>query len=211
MLRRILGKTYLRITGWRVAGEIPDPHSARIFVGAPHTSGLDSVLTLAVTWSNDMRIRFLIKDDLMRGPMGVFWRAVGGIAVNRSDPGPLVAQLAAHAHDNFQLAIAPEGTRKPVEYWKSGFYRLSMASGIPCTLVTPDGPTKIVTFGPTFHPSGDVAADMTIVREFLADKHGVAPGMSTEARMRAEDDPEALAALLASVENDSVTVAKLSQ
>jgi len=184
---------FLKASGWRIVGAAPDPSDTCIFVCAPHTSGFDSALLLAVAWQNDLRIKFLIKSEIVEGPFGFFWRAVGAIPVERDNPGPLVDQLIelAKGDRGFQLALTPEGTRKPVEYWKSGFYRLARASGVQVQLCAPDGPTKVVTMGPMFHLSGDVSADMDRLRAFFEDKAGVDPSKATRAQMRAESDPVA--------------------
>ncbi|MEI2716512.1 MAG: 1-acyl-sn-glycerol-3-phosphate acyltransferase [Candidatus Nanopelagicales bacterium] len=195
MVRRFIGAGVLKATGWRVTGPAPSPDDTRIFVGAPHTSGFDSVLMLAVAWSNDLRIRFLIKREVVDGPFGFFWRSVGAIPVDRDNPAGLIDELVhlADSGRGFQLVLTPEGTRKPVDYWKSGFYRLAQTTGIPLILVAPDGPTKVVTWGPTFAVTGDVRADMDRVRAFFADKRGVDPSKVREPRLRAEEDPEQLA------------------
>lgn len=199
MVRRLVGKTALRVIGWKVTGPAPAPDQTCIFVGAPHTSGWDSVLMLAVAWSNRLRVRFLIKREVIDGPFGLFWRSVGGISVDRKNPGRLVDDLIERARRDpgFQLVLTPEGTRKPVEYWKSGFYRLGLGSGLPLVLVAPDGPTKTVTFGPTFQLTGDVVADMDLIREFFATQRGVDPSKRTEPRLRAEQDIAARTELLA--------------
>lgn len=198
-MRRGIGSAFFALSGWRVVGTVPAPTDTGIFVGAPHTAGFDSVLMLAVAWKYRLRIRFLIKQEVVQGPFGVFWRAVGAIPVNRANPGTLVSDLIERAHNDpgFQLVLTPEGTRKPVKYWKSGFYRLGMATGLPMVTVAPDRPTKLVTFGPTFRLTGDVAADMDRMRAFFDTQHGVKPENRTSARLRAEDDPAALAELQA--------------
>ncbi len=203
MLRRMVGKGFLKATGWQVAGPQPSPDDTRIFVGAPHTSGFDSALMLAVAWKNDLRVRFLIKREVIDGPYGFFWKAVGGVSVDRKNPGGLIDELIhmATSGKGFQLVLTPEGTRKPVDYWKSGFYRLSMATGIPLMMVAPDSPTKTVTFAPPYTLTGDVVADMDHIRAFFADKHGVDPSKVREPRLRAEEDPDALAALNAEAES----------
>lgn len=199
VVRRLVGKTALRVIGWRVTGPAPAPDQTCIFVGAPHTSGWDATLMLFVAWRYNLRVRFLIKREVIDGPFGWFWRAVGGISVDRANPGRLVEELIERAKTDpgFQLVLTPEGTRKSVTYWKSGFYRLGIASGLPVVLVAPDGPTKTVSFGPTFHLTGDVAADMDRIREFFATQHGVDPSKRTEPRLRAEEDAQARAELLA--------------
>jgi 1-acyl-sn-glycerol-3-phosphate acyltransferase len=199
-VRTVIGKALLRVAGWRVTGATPDPGLSCIFVGAPHTSGWDSVLMLAVAWRYRLRIQFLIKRELGSGFFGFFWQGVGGIPVDRKDPGPLVEQLAqmAAADRAFQLVITPKGTRKPRPYWKSGFYRLALGADLPVMLVSPDGPTKTVTFAEPFRLSGDVAADMDRIRAFFADKRGVTPARRSEPRLRAEDDAQARTELLSS-------------
>jgi 1-acyl-sn-glycerol-3-phosphate acyltransferase len=199
LIRRNLARLALRATGWRIEGPRPSPDLSCIFVGAPHTSAWDSVLMLAVAWRCDVHLRFLIKQEIGDGRFGFFWRAVGGIPVNRTDPGPLVDRLTAMAADDgtaFQLVITPKGTRKKIKYWKSGFYRLAMSADLPVTLVSPDGPTKVVTFAEPFALTGDVPADMDRIRGFFTGKRGVAPERRTEPRLRAEDDPAALRELL---------------
>ena len=84
------------------------------------------------------------------------------------------------------LVLAAEGTRGKGKYWKSGFYRMSQQTGLPISLGFVDGPSRTMGFGPTFEPTGDVAADMDRVRAFYADKHGIHPELRTEPRLRAE-------------------------
>lgn len=200
-MRGFVGKAALAISGWRVEGAKPRPEDSCVFVGAPHTSSWDSVLMLLVAWRYDLSVRFLIKQEIGAGRWGFFWRAVGGIPVNRKDPGPLVEKLVAMAAEprGFQLVITPKGTRRPREYWKSGFYRLAFASDLPVMLVSPDGPSKTVTFAAPFRLSGDVAADMDRVRAFFADKRGINVENRSEPRLRAETDAAARAELLADV------------
>ncbi len=93
--------------------------------------------------------------------------------------------------EHFQLIIAVEGTRTKKEFWKSGFYRMAQQAGVPMCLGFCDGPTKTLGYGPLMHPSGDVAADMDLIREFYADKHGVNPENRTEPRLREESAPGA--------------------
>jgi 1-acyl-sn-glycerol-3-phosphate acyltransferase len=129
-----------------------------------------------------------VKKELFRGPLGWLLRATGGIPLDRRNPGGVVKELVAQAQSGkpFLLIIAAEGTREKKEYWKSGFYRIAQQTGLPVTLAFVDGPTKSTGIGPTFSPSGDVAADMDLVRAFYADKQGVHPELRTEPRLREE-------------------------
>jgi 1-acyl-sn-glycerol-3-phosphate acyltransferase len=197
-VKRVLGKTFLAATGWKVKGTPPHPDQTCIFVGAPHTSFWDTALMLTTVWQCNLQAKFLIKQEITNNPFGSLLTLVGAIPVNRENPGPLIERLTAAAASDggFQLVLTPEGTRKHVDYWKSGFYRFAWSAGIPLALVSPDKPTMSITFGPIFPVTGDVSADMDRVREFFADKHGVTPIRRSIPRLRAEDDTKSLEALL---------------
>lgn len=185
-MRKAFARLTLRLTGWHTVGEVP---SSGILVGAPHTSNWDWVAMLLLMWSGGVPPRVLIKAEIMRTPLGPLLRANGGISLDRDHPGTVVRDLLAEASagEPFLLVIAAEGTRKKRDYWKSGFYRIARQSGLPISLGFVDGPTRTLGFGPTFTPSGDVRADMDLVRAFYADKQGIHPERRTEPRLREED------------------------
>jgi 1-acyl-sn-glycerol-3-phosphate acyltransferase len=185
MIRQRLARTAARVTGWRLVGEVP--HTG-IVVGAPHTSNWDFVVMLLVMWNGGVPPRVLVKQEMFRGPLKWLFRWMGGIPTDRRNPAGLVQRLTAQATSGepFLLILAAEGTRTKSEYWKSGFYRLAQQSGLPISLAFVDGPSKTAGFGPTFHVSGDVAADMDRIREFFVDKRGIRPAMRTEPRLREE-------------------------
>lgn len=184
-MRRRLARLILKVSGWRAVGVVPQEG---VLVGAPHTSNWDFILMLLVMWNGGVPPRVLIKKELFIGPLGWFLRKSGGIAIDRSHPGGLVEELAEQAGrgESFLVIIAAEGTRKKVQYWKSGFYRIAQATNLPIALAFVDGPSKTAGFGPSLHPSGDVVADMNLIRAFYADKHGVRPAFRTEPRLREE-------------------------
>jgi 1-acyl-sn-glycerol-3-phosphate acyltransferase len=184
-MRQRLARSVLRATGWHVVGQIPD---RGVLVCAPHTSNWDFVVTLLVMWSLGAPLRVLMKRELFRGPLAVVLRRWGGIPVDRARPEGLVEELATGLRDDerFLLIVAAEGTRRKAEYWKSGFYRLAVSSGLPVTMGFVDGPSRTAGFGPTWHPTGDVRADMDVVRAFYADKRGIRPERRTEPRLRSE-------------------------
>lgn len=185
MLRRAFARTVLRLAGWRTVGHVPH---AGILVGAPHTSNWDWVAMLLLTWSDGVQARVLIKRELFRGPLGALLRVTGGVPLDRRNPAETVRALlaAAQGDDRFLLVLAAEGTRGKAEYWKSGFYRIARQTGLPVSLGFVDGPSRTLGFGPTFVPTGDVAADMDLVRAFYADKRGIRPANRTEPRLRDE-------------------------
>ena len=93
----------------------------------------------------------------------------------------------------FGLVVTPEGTRGSGTYWKSGFYRIAREAGLPVTLGYVDRTTMTTGLGPTIELTGDVHADMDVIRAFYADKAGLRPEFRTEPRLR-DEDPAAAAA-----------------
>jgi 1-acyl-sn-glycerol-3-phosphate acyltransferase len=186
-VRKAFARFLLWLTRWHTVGEVP---RSGILVGAPHTSNWDWVAMLLLMWSGGVPPRVLIKAEIMRTPLGPLLRANGGIALDRENPGNVVRELLAEAKrsgDTFLLIIAAEGTRKKRDYWKSGFYRIAQQTGLPISMGFIDGPTRTLGFGPSLKPSGDVVADMDLIRAFYADKQGIHPERRTEPRLREED------------------------
>jgi 1-acyl-sn-glycerol-3-phosphate acyltransferase len=185
LVRRTIARLALRAVGWRTVGTVPQ---RGVLVGAPHTSNWDWVLTLLLGWDYGIQIRLLVKQEFFKGPLAPFMRATGAVALDRANPGETVRELLAEAEGDepFVLGLAAEGTRSRGEYWKSGFYRIAQQSGLPITLAFLDAPSKVVGWGPTFAPTGDVGADMDRVREFYADKTGIRPEGFTPPRLREE-------------------------
>jgi 1-acyl-sn-glycerol-3-phosphate acyltransferase len=190
LLRRTFARAALRVSRWKTVGQVP---SRGILVGAPHTSNWDWVLTMLLAWDSSVQIRLLVKQSFFKGPVGIFMRATGAVALDRDNPGATIKALLADAETDeaFLLGLAAEGTRSRTDYWKSGFYRISRQTGIPVTLAFVDAPSRTVGWGPTFELTGDVGADMDRVRAFYADKTGINPELTTEPRLREEGRPSA--------------------
>ncbi len=191
-MRSILAWLVLTLGRYRRVNDAPD-EPVMVLVAAPHTSNWDFPLMLAMAWSAGLSPRWLGKQEMFAGPMAPIFRALGGVAVDRENPGSLVADMAAQARSSSSLALVvpAEGTRSKGEYWKSGFYRIAREAEIPIALSYLDGPTRTGGFGPTIDPSKDVGTVMDEVRAFYADKGGVRPANKTEPRLREEDPPAA--------------------
>lgn len=171
-----------RLVGGRV------PRESGIILGAPHTSNWDFAAFLGVAWYERIPLKVLIKKSWMRGPIGVLLGWFGGIGVDRENPAGFVDELVALARHGecFQLVIAPEGTRSPGTYWKSGFYRIARQAGLPVTLIGIDHRRREVEIGPTVQLSGEPTPDMDRIRQFYARFEGIKPANRTEPRLRDE-------------------------
>ncbi len=186
-VRRTVARGYWAISRWTLRSERMPQDGAGVLIGAPHTSNWDFVLMLGIAWEQDLTVRWLGKKSLFAAPFGALMRGLGGIPVDRSDPAGLVDELVARvaAGERFYLVVTPEGTRQG-KGWKSGFYRIARGADWPVTLGFVDRTTRTTGLGPTITLTGDVRADMDVIRDFYADKAGVRPDRRTEPRLASE-------------------------
>jgi len=176
---RAVGHGMLKLLGWRVEGELPNFPKFVVAV-APHTSNWDFIVGIAVMFALDLRIGFLGKHTLFRWPFGAAMRWMGGIPVNRASPHGVVGDsIAAFSRmERRILAIAPEGTRRKVAHFKSGFLQIARGAGVPVLLASLDYAAKCVRFGPWFEPGEDVEADLRRTEAFFAPVRGKHPRQS---------------------------------
>lgn len=190
-MRAAFARLVLKLWRWTPVGD--PPPSGAVIICAPHTSNVDYLLMILVAWSKGMTLSWLGKKELFRPPMGWVMRATGGISVDRRAPQGLVGQLAEEfeKNPNLMLAIPAEGTRSLTEYWKSGFYRIAQRAGVPLSLAFINKSKRESGFGPLLEPTGDIAADMVVIREFYTPMVGLKPENFGPVRLREEAaDPD---------------------
>ncbi|HEX4331387.1 MAG TPA: lysophospholipid acyltransferase family protein [Usitatibacter sp.] len=172
-LTRALGRGMLRAMRFRVEGELPDLPRFVIAV-APHTSNWDFVVGMATMFALDLKLSFLAKHTLFRGPFAPLFRWMGGIAVDRANPeGTVESAVDAFAAVEARvLAVAPEGTRRRVGHFKSGFLRIARAAQVPVVLAALDFGRRRVVLGPVVDTSDDVAADLARIEAHFAPVRG---------------------------------------
>jgi 1-acyl-sn-glycerol-3-phosphate acyltransferase len=156
-------------SGWRVAGQVPDV-SKLVAIAAPHSSNWDVIWGLLVKVGLRLDVHFIGKREAFFWPLGPVLRNFGGIPIDRSAAHGVVDEMRRQfeTHERFWLAIAPEGTRKKVHKWKSGFWHIARAAGVPILPVYFHYPERTVGFGPLLYPGDDLEADMAKIREFYA-------------------------------------------
>lgn len=153
-----IGRAGLRLVGWKVVGNFPDIAKGVIIV-APHTSNWDFIVGFCAYLALDLRANWFGKHTIFIGPAGTLFRYFGGIPVRReSRSASQMVDLYADEFDvreQMLLAIAPEGTRKKVAEWKSGFYRIAVRAGVPIVPVALDFRLRQIIIGEPFDPTGD--------------------------------------------------------
>lgn len=166
---RWLGWLLLFLFGWRIGGcPVPDVPKA-VVIAAPHTSNWDFVGGMGAMLGLGLDVGWLGKHTLFRRPFGWFMRLLGGISINREAAGDVVENSAEafHLRDRLWLALAPEGTRRGGA-WKSGFYRIAKAAGVPILPVAIDARLRCIEIGPLLQPGTDEAADWERINIFYA-------------------------------------------
>jgi 1-acyl-sn-glycerol-3-phosphate acyltransferase len=166
----------LRLAGWKPEGQPPDVPKY-VIIAAPHTSNWDFPFTIMFATYFRLKFNYMIKDEMMRPPWGWFFRALGGIPINRRSRNNVVEQSIERLRqaERLALVVPPEGTRSKVTRWRTGFYYIALGAGVPIALGFLDFKRKVGGFGPLFYPTGDIEADMARIRSFYQGITGKRP------------------------------------
>lgn len=158
---RAVGRSLLAVGGWRIEGALPEAARFVICVG-PHTSNWDFVVGYAAKLATGLRASWLGKHTLFTGVLGPVLRWMGGIPVDRRASHGVVEQAAARFREarTLVLAVAPEGTRKPVDRWKTGFYHIARLAAVPIVPVALDWGARKVRIGSSLGVTADEEADL---------------------------------------------------
>ncbi|MBI2434045.1 MAG: 1-acyl-sn-glycerol-3-phosphate acyltransferase [Candidatus Hydrogenedentes bacterium] len=174
------GRTALRLLRYELVGACPETVKKCVVIGAPHDSAWDVFYMFLARLGLGLPMTFMMKDSLDRWPFRTFWRVLGGIPVNRSESTNIVQQAVQMfaEHDSLYLLIAPEGTRRKVEHWRTGFYWIAHGSGVPILLAFINYRDRRLGLGSFLYPTGDIAQDFEALREFYELQTGIVPRYS---------------------------------
>ena len=172
-----LCRLMFRKMGWQVEMTVPYRDKCIICV-APHTSNWDFIIAELYYHSIGRTAGFLMKKEWFFWPMGVLFRSMGGIPVERSRHVSLTDRVAEAAikAERFELAVTPEGTRSLATKWKRGFYFIALKAGLPIQLYAIDYKNKRIVCTQELVPSGDVEADMRLIMDYYRPYEGKYPG-----------------------------------
>jgi len=172
----VISKTILRMAGWKTFDLAGEPSKSVICV-APHTSNWDFVIGKLFYLALNRKSFFLIKNEWFFFPFNILFKAMGGIPVDRKKRLSITHQVAEEfkRRDSFHVAVTPEGTRKPVESWKRGFYYIAVKANVPIVLAFIDYSKKECGFFKLFHPTGDTENDIKYIKSLYKDVTGYYP------------------------------------
>lgn len=163
-----LGRKILGILGWEFIGSFPD-HRKLVCIAAPHRSNWDWVIGVCFVWASRVKFSYLIKKSVMKWPLSVLVRRTGGIPIDRNSPIDVVDQVVNffNQKDSLYFAITPEGTRKEVSRWKSGFLRIAYALEVPVIPIYLDYINKQVRILGPLDLDGEIDSDILKVQGYF--------------------------------------------
>ena len=161
-IRTLIGRVVFKLIGWKLEGNLPN-RSKLVLVALPHSSNFDFILALSVIWGWGLKLNYMGKHTLFKFPHGLFFRAVGGIPVDRRSPQGLIEKMTSefNSRSSLMLGLAPEGTRNSDGTLKAGFARIAIAANVPVVPVIVNYKTKTLTLG-------TVITDLSSVESIIA-------------------------------------------
>lgn len=168
---------FFRILGWKLYNNFDPKIKKCVVIVAPHTSSYDFLIGILVRRIMGVDINFVGKKELFRPPFGWYFKMVGGAPLDRTGNQKKVDAIAEifESRDIFRLALAPEGTRKKTERWKTGFYFIALKAKVPVIPVVFDFGTKTVRIEEAFYPSGNLDRDLAEIQKYYEGVQGKIP------------------------------------
>lgn len=185
----------LALIGWRVNFK-PLPGPRGVIIVYPHTSNWDFIIGLLAKWAIGVPLRWLGKEALFKGVcgtlLGPFFRATGGEPIERGASTGAIERIASRmqAADFYWLALAPEGTRKYRDHWRSGFYHIALTAGVPLGVATIDYRTRQVRLVEYVTLSGDLDADLSCIQQAYQSTRGCIPELASPIKLAPEKQRE---------------------
>ncbi len=165
---------YFKLLGWKVAGTFPGHLDKFVVIVVPHTSWIDFFLALLIRKVWNEQINFIGKKSLFDSPFGWFFRWTGGAPIDRSKSSDTVTATAKifKSRDKFRLALSPEGTRKKVGQWKTGFYFIAKKAEVPIVMVAFDFGKKQIKVSEPHYTTDNQSSDFELYAAFFKGVQG---------------------------------------
>ncbi len=158
-----------KLMGWKIEGSFDPAIKKAVVIVVPHTSWHDFYIGVFTRKILKTEINFIAKKELFRSPFGWYFRWMGGVPLDRTPSQNKVEAIAQVFKEKevFRLSMSPEGTRKKVLTWKTGYYYISMTAKVPIICVAFDYLTKKVIINKPFYPTGNIDEDTLKLRSFF--------------------------------------------
>lgn len=170
-----------KILGWKIEGSFQkETIKKAVIIVIPHTSWHDFYIGVFVRKLQNIKINFVAKKELFIWPFGYYFKWMGGAPLDRSKNHNKVDAIAAifNEKEEFRLSLAPEGTRKKVASWKTGYYYIAQKAKVPIIPVAFDYENKTVRIFDKFEISNDIEKDTKYLRSLFEGVKGKIPEYS---------------------------------
>ena len=174
ILLRKIARFGINISGWTIKGMVPDEERI-VIIAAPHTSNWDFVLAMLAIFGLNIKLRWLGKHSIFKPGFKIFFKWLGGIPVYRDNPSNLIDNVVkiVKKEKSIVIAMTPEGTRKKVKRWKTGFLRIAKQTHSKILLISIDAPTKSIEIGKIFNPTGNSEDDLAFIQKYYSSFRGI--------------------------------------
>ena len=174
ILLRKIARFGINISGWTIKGIVPDEERI-VIIAAPHTSNWDFVLAMLAIFGLNIKLRWLGKHSIFKPGFKNFFKWLGGIPVYRDNPSNLIDNVVkiVKREKSIVIAMTPEGTRKKVKRWKTGFLRIAKQTHSKILLISIDAPTKSIEIGKVFNPTGNSEDDLAFIQKYYSSFRGI--------------------------------------
>ncbi len=164
-----------KLRGWKLVGEIPSTLKKSLIIVAPHADWVDFPVGLFARAILKTKVSFLGKAELFKGFFGFIFRWLGGKPVDRfSNNGMVESVVKMYKETTYlHIALAPEGTRKPVSRLRTGFYYIALEAKVPIVMVVFDYPNKRIIAREPFYISGNMDEDLREIATYYNQFDGV--------------------------------------
>lgn len=177
-MKKVIAKwIFEHLMGWKIKGEIQNEIKKCVIIVMPHTSWHDFYIAIICRAAIGLDIKWLGKEELFRFPFTFFFRALGGVPLDRRGGQNKVEAIVNLFNNNesLWLGISPEGTRKKVTQLRTGFYYIALKAQVPIVPVSLNFEKREVVFGNGFYPGGDLEADLKDLNRYFIDAKGKIP------------------------------------
>ncbi|MCL9770977.1 1-acyl-sn-glycerol-3-phosphate acyltransferase [Flavobacterium sp. HXWNR69] len=180
-MKQILYKfIFFKILGWKIEGSIAPEIKKCVMIVVPHTSWYDFFLGVFTRGIVQQEMNFVAKKELFVFPFNYYFKWMGGTPLNRHKNENKVDSIAKIFQEKevFRLAIAPEGTRKKVTEWKTGFYFIAQKANVPIIPVAFDYGKKEVRIHEPFQITNNIEEDFKKLKSYYKGVVGKFPAKS---------------------------------
>lgn len=179
-MKKIYQFIFFRLLGWHIKGWMDPQIKKCVIIVVPHTSWVDFAVGVFARGAIGQEMHFVAKKELFKFPFGGYFKWMGGAPLDRQKNENKVDAIAEifREREVFRLAIAPEGTRKKVEEWKTGFYYIALKANVPVIAVAFDYGKKEVKIAEPYYPTGYKETDFKILEANYKDVTGYVPEFS---------------------------------